>query len=186
MLKKRDLIDVPVLFDLMKDPEVFPYVRDKAETMDEYYFLTKQALEKEDNNELISRTILTEFEEPIGLISIYDMKDDAGFLNTWIGKPFFGKGYSKFSKEQFFDEVFHETNIQTIYLKIRKTNIRSRKSTEKLRYAILGNVNYNDVYAEINKSEEIFDLFVVEKETYLATKTFENHLDENQSEEIVG
>lgn len=184
MLKKRDLNDVPVLFELMNDPQVSPYVREKAETMDEFYFLTKRIIEKEDNNELISRTIMTEFEEPIGSISIYDISNNTGFLNIWIGKFFFGKGYNTYSTELFFDEVFYNTHLETIYLKIRKTNIRSRKSTEKLQYAILGNKNYSEVYKKINKNQELFDLFIVEKETYLSTKIFETNL--NHSKEIVG
>ena len=46
MLKKRDLQEVPVLFELSSHPDVYPYIRHKAETVDEFYFLTKQLMEK--------------------------------------------------------------------------------------------------------------------------------------------
>jgi len=172
MLKKRDLTEAPVLYELMIHPEVYPFVRQKAATLDEFYFLTKQVMEKEEQGELISRTILDDFEQPIGTINLYDIEGTAGFLGTWIGQPYFGKGYSKTSKDAFFDELFYETGIDTVYLKIRKENIRSRKSTTKLPYTSFANVTHNAVYMKINEQEEIFDLYVVEKTHYLACKQF--------------
>lgn len=86
----------------MSHPEVFPYVRHKAETSDEFYFITKQTIEAEERGELISRTILDEQYQPIGTINLFDIVDDYGFLATWIGKPYFGKGYNSLAKTQFF------------------------------------------------------------------------------------
>lgn len=172
MLKKRDLTEAPALYELMIHPEVYPYVRQKAESLDEYYFQTKQTIELEEQGELISRTILDDFEQPIGTISLFDIQGTAGFLGTWIGQPYFGKGFSKSSKENFFDELFYETDIDTVFLKIRKENIRSRKSTVKLPYASDANESYRDVYEQINAEADIFDLFVVEKQRYLACKNF--------------
>lgn len=172
MLKKRDLNEVPVLYDLMIHPEVYPYVRHKCETMDEFYFTTRQMIEAEEAGEMISRTILDDFTQPIGMISLFDIEGTAGFLATWIGQPYFGKGYSLSSKEMFFDELFAETPIETVYLKIRKENIRSRKSTTKLPYTSFANETHAAVYNQINEREELFDLFVVEKEHYLALKQF--------------
>jgi len=186
MLKQLDLNDASTLFELMQHPEVFPYVREKAETIDQFYFLTKQVIEKELANEIISRTICTEYGEPIGSISLYNIKNKAGFLNTWLGKPYFGKGYSQYSKEKFFSELFYETEIETIYLKIRKDNIRSLKSTEKLPYATFANHSYLDIYEQINQHKEMFDLYVVEKHNYLSTITLHTGIPENSTEVIVG
>ena len=172
MLKKRDLNEVPVLYDLMIHPEVYPFVRQKCETVDEFYFATKQLIEAEENGELVSRTILDDFTQPIGTISLFDLQGTAGFLATWIGQPYFGKGYSKPSKEMFFDELFTETPIETVYLKIRKENIRSRKSTTKLPYTSFANETHASVYNQINEKAEIFDLYVVEKDHYLGLKQF--------------
>ncbi|WLV25424.1 GNAT family protein [Aciduricibacillus chroicocephali] len=172
MLRKRDLNDVPVLFDLMSHPEVYPYVREKCDTVDEFYFKTKKLIESDESGEIVTRTILDDFLQPVGTISLFDVEGSAGFLATWIGQPFFGKGYSKTSKEEFFDELFTETPIDTVYLKIRKENIRSRKSTTKLPYTSLANESHKHVYDQINENGEIFDLFVVEKDHYLALKQF--------------
>jgi len=186
MLKKRDLTEVPVLFELMIHPEVYPYVRQKSATVDEFYFLTKQMMEQEERGELISRTILDDFLQPIGTISLFDIEGTAGFLGTWIGQPYFGKGYSKTSKQCFFDELFTETPMETVYLKIRKENIRSRKSTTKLPYTRLANESHAAVYQQINQNGDIFDLYVVEKAHYLAIQQFSEQPTVPVEEGVVG
>ncbi|MDY0407548.1 GNAT family N-acetyltransferase [Virgibacillus soli] len=168
MLKKRDLHEVPALFELMSHPEVYPYVRHKAATSDEFYFITKQTMEAEEQGLLISRTILDENYAPIGTINLFDIENNGGFLATWIGQPYFGKGYNRYAKEQFFNEIFTETTIQTIFMKVRKTNIRSLKAVLKLPYASLGNAIFPEVYAQVNKAEELYDLFAITKDSYVA------------------
>lgn len=123
MLKKRDLHDSHVLYELMVDPAVFPFVRQKAYSYEEYLFLTKQTIEAEERGELISRTILDEWGNPIGTITLFDVQEKAGFLGTWLGKPYHGKGYNKLAKDSFFSELFYELDIETIFMRIRKINI---------------------------------------------------------------
>ena len=172
MLKKRDLHEVPVLFELMSHPEVFPYVRHKANTTDEFYFLTKKTIEAEEQGELISRTIVDEYQQPIGTINLFDIENNHGFLATWIGQPYFGKGYNRAAKEQFFDELFFDCDIETIFMKVRKTNIRSTKAVLKLPYVALGNTIYPEVYQKVNQLEEIYDIFAISKEHYLSYQQF--------------
>jgi RimJ/RimL family protein N-acetyltransferase len=172
MLKKRDLQEVPVLFELMSHPEVFPYVRHKANTTDEFYFLTKKTMEAEEQGELISRTIADEYQQPIGTINLFDIENNHGFLATWIGQPYFGKGYNRAAKEQFFDELFFDYEIETIFMKVRKTNIRSTKAVLKLPYVALGNTIYPEVYQKVNQVEEIYDIFAISKEHYLSYQQF--------------
>ncbi|WP_026908251.1 GNAT family N-acetyltransferase [Paucisalibacillus globulus] len=172
MLKKRDLQEVPVLFELMSHPEVFPYVRHKANTTDEFYFLTKKTMEAEEQGELISRTIVDEYQQPIGTINLFDIENNHGFLATWIGQPYFGMGYNRAAKEQFFDELFFDYEIETIFMKVRKTNIRSTKAVLKLPYVALGNTIYPEVYQKVNQVEEIYDIFAISKEHYLSYQQF--------------
>jgi RimJ/RimL family protein N-acetyltransferase len=183
MLKKRDLHEVPVLFELMSHPEVFPYVRHKAATTDEFYFLTKKTIEAEEQGELISRTIVDEYQQPIGTINLFDIEKNHGFLATWIGKPYFGKGYNRSAKEQFFDELFYEYEIETIFMKVRKTNIRSTKAVLKLPYVALGNTIYPEIYQKVNQIEEIYDIFAISKEHYLSYQQFAN-LEANADGEV--
>lgn len=184
MLKMRDLHEVPVLFELMSHPDVFPYVRHKAKTSDEFFFLTKQTIEAEEKGELISRTIIDEYYQPIGTINLFDLRDNYGFLATWIGQPYFGKGYNKPAKEHFFDELFFMMNIDGIFMKVRKTNIRSMKAILKLPYTKLGNKAFPDIYQQVNQQEDIYDLFVITKQHYAAYREF-TAVDTISADEVV-
>lgn len=172
MLKKRDLHEVPALFDLLKHPEVYPFVRHKAETSDEFYFITKQTMEAEENGELMSRTILDDFQQPIGTINLFDIQQQHGFLATWIGHPYFGKGYNQEAKESFFEELFFQHDIKGIFMKIRKTNVRSLKAILKIPYVALGNAFYPDVYQAINRGNEVYELFVISQDHYMSYHQF--------------
>jgi RimJ/RimL family protein N-acetyltransferase len=168
MLKKRDLTgqESHVLYDLMVHPDVFPFVRHKAYSPDEYLFLTKQTIEAEERNELISRTILDEWGNPIGTINLYDIENGAGFLGTWLGKPYHGKGYNSIAKEAFFQELFFELNIDTVFMRIRRVNLRSQKAAEKLPYTIKANETRKELFQKINATDYIYDLYEVSKDLY--------------------
>lgn len=170
ILKKRDvrIVEIKQLFDLMTHPEVFPFVRQKVYSVEELLFLTKQTIEKEEHRECISRTILDEHGVAIGTINLFDIEDNAGFLGTWIGKEFHGKGYNRIAKEHFFDELFLEQGIERIYMKVRKTNIRSLKAVQKLPYAFCVNESHIDLWQQINKGSVTFDLFEIPKAAYVA------------------
>ena len=150
----------------MSHPDVFPFVRQKVASYEEYVFVTKQTIEAEDAGELISRTILDEWENPIGCISLYEIEDGAGFLGTWLGKPYHGKGYNGLAKEAFFKEIFFELGIETVFMRIRKKNIRSLKAAAKLPYAVLANETRKILYDQLNQGEEVFDLFEIPKDLY--------------------
>lgn len=184
MLKMRDLQEAPVLYELIKHPEVFPYVRHKAYSSEEFLFITKQTIEAEDNGELFSRTILDEYYHPIGTISLFDIQNGYGFLATWIGQPYFGKGYNKRAKEQFFDELFLTHNMNGVFMKVRKTNSRSLKAVVKLPYVTIANSTYPEVYQEINKQEEVYDLFLISKDHYVSYQTFANTEQQHTEEEV--
>ncbi|WP_100402548.1 GNAT family N-acetyltransferase [Bacillus sp. FJAT-42315] len=166
MLKKRDVHDSHVLFDLMTHPEVFPFVRQKAHSYEEFVFVSKQTIEAEERGELISRTIVDEWGNPIGTINLYDINEQAGFLGTWLGKPYHGKGYNAPAKEAFFQELFYELDIEAVFMRIRKVNTRSLKAARKLPYAILANETRPSIYAQINEYEDVYDLFEISKDLF--------------------
>lgn len=166
MIKKRELHDCHALYDLMTHPEVFPFVRQKARCYDEYLFITKQTMEAEERGEMISRTILDEWGSPIGTINLFDIEDNAGFLGTWLGKPYHGKGYNKIAKEAFFEELFYELGIETIYMRIRKVNVRSQKAAEKLPYVVCANETRKALLDQLNKDEDLYNLYEIPKDLY--------------------
>ncbi|MCC3359578.1 GNAT family N-acetyltransferase [Bacillus sp. REN16] len=166
MLKKRELQDSQALYDLMVHPDVFPFVRQKAYSYEEFLFLTKQTIEAEERGELISRTILDEWGSPIGTINLFDIEENAGFLGTWLGKPFHGKGYNQPAKDAFFAELFYELGIETIFMRVRKVNHRSMMAVQKLPYVTLANETRKSLLDQINANEDIYNLFEVSKDLY--------------------
>lgn len=166
MLKKRDIHDSHTLYELMMHPDVFPFVRQKAASYDEFLFITKQTIEAEERGELISRTILDEWGSPIGTINLYDIEINAGFLGTWLGKPYHGKGYNNLAKDAFFNELFYEIGIETIFMRIRKVNIRSIKAAEKLPYVVKANETRKSLYDQLNAQGDIYDLYEIPKDQY--------------------
>lgn len=180
MLKKRDFADCFSLYEQMTHPDVFPFVRHKVDSYEEYVFITKQTIEAEENGELISRTILDEWENPIGCISLYDIENGAGFLGTWLGKPFHGKGYNALAKDAFFNELFFELGMEMVFMRIRKVNIRSIKAAEKLPYAVKANETRKALYDQINQEEDIYDLFEIPKDLYTFHVLRQDNDDEQQ------
>lgn len=182
MLKKRELTDAHALFELMKHPEVFPFVRHKAYSYEEFLFLTKQTIEAEEQGELISRTILDEWGNPIGTINLFDIQDGAGFLGTWLGRPYFGKGYNQQAKDAFFNELFYELGIETIFMRIRKENIRSAKAAHKLPYVILANETRKSVYDQLNANGPTYDLYEIPKDQFTLYQMRNNPIEEANQE----
>ncbi|MGJ3204972.1 GNAT family N-acetyltransferase [Geobacillus sp. FJAT-46040] len=164
MLKKRELQDCHALYELMVHPDVFPFVRQKAGSYEEFLFMTKQLIEAEERGELISRTILDEWGNPIGTISLFDIQDGAGFLGTWLGKPYHGLGYNRRAKEAFFHELFYELSIETVFLRIRKVNVRSIKATEKLPYVTPANETRRALLEQIGA--DVYNLYEITKDNY--------------------
>ena len=180
MLKKREFADCFPLYELMTHPDVFPFVRHKVQSYEEYVFVTKQTLEAEENGELVSRTITDEWDTPIGTISLFDIENGAGFLGTWLGKPYHGKGYNTLAKEAFFNELFFELGIDTVFMRIRKQNIRSRMAAEKLPYVALANETRQQMYQKLNESEDVYDLYEISKDLFTLYLLRKDDQDEQQ------
>jgi RimJ/RimL family protein N-acetyltransferase len=170
MLKTICLTEATTLFSLMSHPDVYPYVRMKASCAEELMFILKQLIEEEQEGKTISRTITDEYGQIIGMISLYQIENGSGFLSTWLGKDFHGLGYNKQAKELFFDECFYTLGITRVFMKIRKSNVRSLKAAEKLFYVKKANDIFSEIYDHINKENPVFDLFVIEHDAYILSK----------------
>ena len=150
----------------MSDPTVMTYVRHKAFSPDEYWFATKQLMEEEEKGITITRTIISDFGQPIGTINLFDVENGAGFLGTWLGTPFQGLGYNKKAKQRFLEELFYELGIHTVFLRIRKNNPKSIRATEKLKYAMNANETHPAIYQEINKNGDVYELYYIPKDLF--------------------
>ncbi|CAM5179923.1 RimJ/RimL family protein N-acetyltransferase OS=Ureibacillus acetophenoni OX=614649 GN=SAMN05877842_103207 PE=4 SV=1 [Ureibacillus acetophenoni] len=181
MLKHRDLSETHELYQLMSHPSVFPYVRQKASSAEEYLFMTKQLIEEEQLGLTISRTIIDDYGQPIGTINLYDIEDGAGFLGTWIGVPYQGMGYNQTAKKEFLTELFFQHNIHTVFLRIRKGNEKSKRASLKLPYVIEASETHQALYEEINSGETKFDLFRIPKDLFYLVTAHENNEEEEQA-----
>lgn len=169
MLKHRDLQETAELFELLKHPSVFPFVRQKATSADEYLFMTKQLMEEEQNGTAISRTIIDEWGQVIGTISIFDVEEGAGFLGTWIGTPFQGMGYNQKAKYAFLNELFFEHGFHTVFLRIRQENAKSKTAALKLPYVIDAIDTNPALVEEINGGEIKYHLFKIPRDLFYLT-----------------
>ena len=169
MLKKYEIteIELQLLFEQMIHPEVYPFVRLKAESVEEYMFVVKRSVEAEQRGEMISRVIFNEINEPIGSIHLFDIKNHSGFLGTWIGKAHHGKGYNKLAKEHFLRELFYEKGITNVFMRIRCENIRSKRATEKLPYTSWANETQKEVFNELNHEKYMYDLYEVQRDVFI-------------------
>ncbi|MBT2720013.1 GNAT family N-acetyltransferase [Bacillus sp. ISL-46] len=81
-------------------------------------------------------------------------------------KPYHGKGYNSVAKDAFFNEIFYEWGIESVFMKIRKENIRSIKAAEKLPYVVKANETRKSMYKKINADRNIYDLYEISKDQY--------------------
>lgn len=167
ILRKPNKKDFMLLYDLVKEENVIKYVRHKPSSLENYLEIMEMLISLEEKNECISRVIVFEG-KPIGTISLFDISFNNGFLATWIGNEYQGKGYNQMAKDLFFEECYSKYNINTIFMKIRKENIKSQKSALKMNFVEKAcSILYIDVYKEINKEEPIYELFFVNKDAFL-------------------
>lgn len=166
MIKRRELHECGPLFEYLSHPSVFPFVRQKANSAEEFLFMTKQLMEEEERGEVISRTITDDYGMPIGTINLYDIQDQAGFLGTWIGQPFQGKGFNQKAKNLFLEELFYQHNINTVFLRIKQNNEKSIRATEKLPYTIKANDSHPALFDEINAGSHKYELFQIPKDLF--------------------
>ncbi|MEK4699889.1 GNAT family protein [Solibacillus sp. FSL R7-0668] len=181
MLKQRELHETAELYELLRHPSVFPYVRQKATSAEEYLFMTKQLMEEEQNGFTISRTIIDEWGTPIGTISIFDIHEGAGFLGTWIGQPFQGFGYNQKAKLAFLNELFFDYNFNTVFLRIREENGRSQAAALKLPYVVDAEHSNPSLFNEINQGETKFRLFKIPKDLFYLTTAYTPSDEEEQA-----
>lgn len=178
MLKRREMNEQEqhVLFELMTHPDVFPFVRQKATTFDEFMILNKQTIEAEERGDIISRIIVDEWKNPIGTINLFDIQEQCGFLGTWIGKDYHGKGFNTLAKIAFLQELFGERKINTVFMRIRRENIRSRKAAEKLSYAVKANESRSSIFQEVNREGYKYDLYEIPKDLFAMSYLTEENM----------
>lgn len=128
-------------------------------------------LEQEKQGLQYSRVILNEKDEVIGVITLKDIDNTnkTSHIGTWIGHPYWGKGYNAAAKAEILYTAFTDLDLEYVFAGAKLANIRSQKAQEKLPYMRL------DVQAEFPEEHAKLEaqvkapciLNVIEKDAFL-------------------
>lgn len=167
-LRQVEITDATILYYHLSNPRVLRYSRLKPNTVKEMEELIVDLISNEKENRVIPRVIINEFNQPIGMIILWDYCPfrREGFLATWIGEDYWGKGYNQIAKSLFFDELFKLPHLECIYLLIRKYNQRSIAACLKLPYVT--NLEDETELREMYKDKISFEhlIFCIYKNMY--------------------
>lgn len=104
------------------------------QTINETKSFMKRMLNEEKEGKTISRLILNEDNQLIGITTLMfiDKIKKSCHIGTWIGYEYWGKGYNLLSKIGILKIAFEELNLEIVFAGARSCNIRSQKAQEKL------------------------------------------------------
>ncbi|KKB34331.1 GNAT family N-acetyltransferase [Bacillus thermotolerans] len=128
-------------------------------------------IEQERAGTQYSRVILNEEKHLVGVITLKDINTDnkTSHIGTWIGYPYWGKGYNQLAKKEILYTAFTQLDLEYVFAGAQVSNIRSQKAQEKLPYIRL---NVEKEFPEEHKKIEAqvkaeCVLHVIEKEAFL-------------------
>lgn len=124
---------------------------DEVEDTKQFILLTQK---EEQQNRSISRVILNEKNEVIGVTTLKHINFDKKrcHIGSWLGYPYWGQGYNEAAKKEILTIAFQELDLDYVFAGAKASNIRSQKAQEKLPYISL-HVE-NEFAEELAKLEE--------------------------------
>lgn len=128
-------------------------------------------LEQERRGRFYSRVILDEKENLIGVITLKDIDhhQKTCHIGTWIGYPYWGKGYNQLAKKEILCTAFMRFDLEYVFAGANQANIRSIKAQEKLPYIRTGvEKEFPEEHRKLeNQVKAPCILNVIEKATFL-------------------
>ncbi|WP_211750226.1 GNAT family N-acetyltransferase [Paenibacillus sp. Marseille-Q4541] len=159
------------IFNKVSVPEVKDALGVNDKTVDDTLRYIKWILEDEQIGNQLSRVILNEADELIGITTLMfiDNHQKKCHMGTWVAHEYWGIGYNEASKFEILKIAFIELGLNYVFAGARKTNIRSQKSQEKLPYIRLNVENEfpNELIFLENKEKQECVLHVFYKEDFL-------------------
>ncbi|PET61283.1 GNAT family N-acetyltransferase [Bacillus sp. AFS001701] len=139
-LVKNDLKYAEQVFELSSDPGVKDVLGIKVDHIDDTIGFISYIVQKELEGKVINRIILNEQDEVVGITTLkhIDRGDGICHMGTWIGVPFWGKGYNEASKIEILKIAFNELKMDYVFAGAKESNTRSRRAQEKLAYMTIG------------------------------------------------
>ncbi|QTD39728.1 GNAT family N-acetyltransferase [Sporosarcina sp. Te-1] len=130
-------------------------------------FISQQEIEGKQ----YSRVILDEQENVVGVITLKELDpvNKTSHIGTWIGYPYWGKGFNEAAKRKILYTAFTELELDVVFAGAKKKNVRSQRAQEKLPYI---KCHVEKEYPEEHKNlemqvREACILNIIEKEAFL-------------------
>ncbi|CAM3909384.1 MULTISPECIES: GNAT family N-acetyltransferase [Bacillus cereus group] len=134
-----DLRYANVIFKLSSDPHIKNALGIKVEKIEDTKAFLLFAIEEERQKRSLSRMIVNEENEIIGLTTLkhinYEKKQS--HIGSWLGYPYWGKGYNEAAKKEIFKIAFLNLQLSYVFTGAKTNNVRSLKAQEKLPYISL-------------------------------------------------
>ncbi|PEI78722.1 GNAT family N-acetyltransferase [Bacillus wiedmannii] len=128
-----------VIFKLSSNPHVKNALGIKVEKIEDTKAFLLFAIEEERQKRALSRMIVNEENEIIGLTTLkhinYEKKQS--HIGSWLGYPYWGKGYNEAAKKEIFKIAFLDLQLSYVFAGAKTNNVRSLKAQEKLPYISL-------------------------------------------------
>jgi RimJ/RimL family protein N-acetyltransferase len=139
-LVKNDLRYAKEIFELSSNPGVKDVLGIKVDKIEDTIEFINFIVEEDKQGKVISRVILNENDEVVGHTALkhIDRGDGTCHIGTWIGVPFWGRGYNEASKIAILKMAFDKLNMDFVFAGAKVSNIRSRRAQEKLPYMTFG------------------------------------------------
>ncbi|OXS77411.1 GNAT family N-acetyltransferase [Domibacillus enclensis] len=156
-LKPHSLTYADRIFTLTSAPEIREALDLHVETVDDTIDFLQAVLKEEVDGQTVSRAIFNEEDELIGITTLMfiDRAKKQCSLGTWIGYPYWGKGYNSASKYAILNMAFEELHLERVFVGARLVNERSQQAQKKLPF-ITWNVasKYPDVHEALEEKEK--------------------------------
>ena len=134
-----DLRYANAIFELSSDPHVKNALGIQVDRIEDTKAFLLFAIEEERQKKSLSRGIVNEENEIIGLTTLkhinYEKKQS--HIGSWLGYPYWGKGYNEAAKKEIFKIAFLDLQLSYVFAGAKINNIRSLKAQEKLPYISL-------------------------------------------------
>ncbi|PGM55360.1 GNAT family N-acetyltransferase [Bacillus thuringiensis] len=166
-----DLRYTNVIFELSSDPHIKNALGITVENIEDTKAFLLFAIEEEHQKKSLSRMIVNEENEIIGLTTLKHINDEKkqSHIGSWLGYPYWGKGYNEAAKKEIFKIAFLDLQLSYVFAGAKTNNTRSLKAQEKLPYISLHVENkFPDEHAALEKEvKSTCSLHVVSRENFL-------------------
>jgi RimJ/RimL family protein N-acetyltransferase len=122
------------MFQLVSAPQVKDVLGIRDESVEDTQKFINWIIEEEKNGKQLSRVILNENDELIGVTTLMHINHEKKrcHIGTWLGHDYWGMGYNQESKIAILRIAFEDLGMEHVFAGARKVNIRSQKAQEKL------------------------------------------------------